>query len=273
MKPGIYPNISNADYHAGEGISSSQLKNFLVSPEYYRACEAGEVERTGSPSMILGTVLHSLVLEPELFVQQYAIEPVADGRTKEGKEIKEAFKTESEGKIIITSAIKETALKMRDSLWKLKEFNQLFDGGEPELSGYYTDSETGLLCKYRPDWRTDWSITDVKSCADASPIGFSKAIYNFGYHISAAHYLAGDNIVKGTDHRQFIFVCVENKAPFCAAIYVLDQESLIEGERLRRVALDGIKECTEKNEWPGYNNGLASEIGLPKFAFKYNGDY
>lgn len=77
MKPGIYTNaeLSNEAYHASEGVSSTTLKELINrSPAHCRAYMDG-LRKKGSASMSLGTIIHSAVLEPESFGQEYFVLP------------------------------------------------------------------------------------------------------------------------------------------------------------------------------------------------------
>lgn len=75
MKPGIYHNISNEDYHGGEGISKSGLDLIAKSPAHYKAVIDGITVREPTKAQALGTAFHELLLEPELFWFKY-VEPL-----------------------------------------------------------------------------------------------------------------------------------------------------------------------------------------------------
>lgn len=76
MKPGIYDNISNAEYHGGAGISKSGLDLVAQSPaHYYHAANAAnDNERVPTAAQAFGTAFHALLLEPEEFQKTYAVE-------------------------------------------------------------------------------------------------------------------------------------------------------------------------------------------------------
>lgn len=270
---GLFAHITNQQYHASPGVSSSELKNYHKAPKIYNAYKSGELTFNTTPSMLLGTVVHALVLEPHTVASEIAVREKVDGRTNAGKAYKAEFEAENEGKIIIDREDFDTAQRVRDAILDHPEVKVLFSEGEAELSGYYLDENDDLdtgtfqLCRYRPDWRTDLFIADVKTCTDASPVGFMHQINNLGYHISAAHYIHGDRILKGTDHRQFIFIAAETAPPYLVAVYVLCERSLQLGEWLRRKALNGLKMSRENDFWPSYCNDIATEISLPPYLF------
>lgn len=73
MKPGIYSDISNEDYHSGPGVSKSQLDLFHKAPAVYKASIDGLLTREPTAQQALGTAFHCLILEPERFTQEYCL--------------------------------------------------------------------------------------------------------------------------------------------------------------------------------------------------------
>jgi hypothetical protein len=123
-----------------------------------------------------------------------------------------------------------------------------------------------MRCKCRPDWLSadGATIVDLKTCIDASPAGFAKAVANFGYQIQAAHYLAG------TMAKRFIFVAVEKTAPYAIGVYELDTEALVHGTIARHNALQLIGDCRATNNYSsGYTDGI-QKLQLPGWALKDN---
>lgn len=77
MKPGVYPSLSNADYHGGEGISKSGLDIINVSALHFRASQNvandPDYERVSTEAQDFGTAFHTIVLEPGEFVKNYTL--------------------------------------------------------------------------------------------------------------------------------------------------------------------------------------------------------
>ncbi|XTZ40029.1 RecE family exodeoxyribonuclease [Salmonella enterica] len=77
FEPGRYEDVPNDIYHAANGISSSQVKDARISLMYYHGRHiTGTIPREESEALLRGRLIHSFVLEPEKFSQEYAI-PVA----------------------------------------------------------------------------------------------------------------------------------------------------------------------------------------------------
>ena len=67
----VIDGISNQDYHNHAAIGSSQCKNLLKSPwhfEYNR-----KHPKPPTAAMQFGSLVHQLVLEPEIFEQNYFV--------------------------------------------------------------------------------------------------------------------------------------------------------------------------------------------------------
>ena len=271
---GIFPGISNADYHHRHGISSSALKHMLACPAQYRAYATGEVKFKTTAAMSLGTATHALVLEPMDFDNQVCIIPKEYQGSSKAAKIKMAdLQEDHHGKEFLKEQDFEIVQRMRDSVYANSEAHNILSQSDNqiEMSGFYMDFDeetkvgTHMLCKYRPDLRTDFYLVDLKTTTDASKSGFTQSIGKFKYDLSAAHYLEGDRLTTGTDHNCFIFICVESKPPFLTAVYRLDATGLEVGNYRRRKCLDLIKECRDSKEWPSYNNELIEPISTPSY--------
>ena len=75
MQPGVYDNISNADYHGGPGESKSLLDLVRRSPVHYRArkLQANDNQHEATAAQKIGTAFHALLLEPAEFVRTYCL--------------------------------------------------------------------------------------------------------------------------------------------------------------------------------------------------------
>ena len=268
--PKLVPDMPNDEYHATDDISSSNIKTALKSMGKYKAQINGDSVFKATPAMDLGTLVHALVLEPHTFADQFAVSEKFDGRTKVGKAGKAAFILANEGKIIVDVEQMEVAQAMAKAVMDHPEVKAILAvaGIKFEHSGFCIDHDTRLRVKYRPDIRTDHFIADLKSCKDASKIEFMKAILNFSYHISAAHYLKCDHELFGTTHGQFIFICVENTFPYEVAVYTLKSAAIDEGYDQCAKALNMVKDAQETGNYPQLNDGLACDIDIPAYGYK-----
>jgi len=262
VKPGIYPNIPNDEYHAGPGISSSELKTVLKSPAHYRY--ASDNPRPQTPAMATGTAAHALILEPD--GPPVLPEPEVNKRTKDGKAELAQFHTDNPDAIICSPEQYTHVIGMRDAVLMHPTAAVLFAAGRAETSHYWIDEATGELCKIRTDWYNDDMelIVDLKTAADASRDGFLRACVNFRYDLSAAYYTEGARQTD-TPVQEFIFVVVENTPPYAVAVYTLPEELKNKGNITWRRALDTLHACKESNSWPGHPEEIQL-LDAPKWA-------
>jgi len=253
--------ISNADYHADPAISASQLKTVMQSPYHYwsRYLDPDRVAMVPTAAMRFGSLAHCAVLEPDELSKRYQLAP--DRRTKEGKAA--VIEMAAAGIEAVSEADMVLAVNMAVAVHGHPTAGALLQIGQAEQSFWFDDIPTGLRCKCRPDWFDGTTIVDLKTCQDASPTGFAKAVANFGYQIQAAHYLAG------TLATRFVFVAVEKTAPYSIGVYELNTEALIHGSIARHNALQIVQDCRAVNSWPGYTDGIQT-LQLPGWALKDN---
>lgn len=88
MTPGIYFDISNEDYHAGNGVSKSQLDMVALSPALLQWQKSAPVDTEKLKALDMGTALHCLLLEPEEFDKRFIVAPTFNRRTNQGKRMK-----------------------------------------------------------------------------------------------------------------------------------------------------------------------------------------
>lgn len=259
----IKEHLSNQDYHSDhEYVSKSWLDALRKNPaklqEYLRS---GNEQTT---AMRVGSMVHTAILEPELFKERYALAPICDKRTKEGKAIYQKFEEENQGKEFCKQDELEMIQGMNRSLLQHSQAsNLLYENGRCELSVF--SELNGVKVKCRFDKLTESGIAiDIKTTEDASITEFAKSIYNYRYHVQAAFYR---DIAENEDLelKRFIFIAIEKSPPYCVACYELDEDSVTLGMREYQDQLDLYKSCLELDSWPAYGQEI-EKISLPKWA-------
>jgi len=262
--------MDNTDYHAHPAISKSHLDQVARSPLHYwaRYLDPNRVPTEPTPAMAIGTAVHTHVLELDQWDARYAIAPESiDRRTKMGKAEWEVFTTAATGRTVLSRADAELVMRMGHAVYSHPAAAMLLGlPGKAETTHMWTDVATGLQCKCRPDWLTDDGslIIDLKTTEDASPAGFRKSIANWRYHVQAAWYLNGVEQATGTRPDQFIFICVEKKAPYACAVYAADAEMIQIGNEAAARDLDVLATCKAAGAWPGYSDQIET-INLPSW--------
>lgn len=266
--PGVYPDTPMDDYLGWDAASNSRLSRLMRSPAHLRAYldEPG----AATPALRLGRAAHSAVLEPDLFTGQYVRGIEGDRRTKAVKEEWAALEAAYPGAEILSPKDYDTVAAMRDRVWEHPAASALLSGeGDAELSMTWEDPGTGVLCKARWDRHSPeidgGAIVDYKTCQDASPPAFERAIFNFGYFRQGAFYLRGARARK-LPIRHFVIVAQEKAPPYAVAVYRLSAPTLDGGNELIDTLLARYAECIRSDEWPGYPEHV-TEIAVPAWAW------
>lgn len=256
--------ITNEQYHSSAGISRSGIVEFRDCPKKYwhRYLNPNYKPKESTKEMIFGTAFHSLILEPAKFETDYFKFEKIDRRTSAGKEAYQDMLNRSAGKLILDSDDLDTLEGMKQSLMADAEAKELITGAYYEKSIYWVDEDTGLLCKCRPDILHNGFVVDLKTTKSAAFRSFNYDFYDSGYHIQLAMISLGLASL-GIDMRNFLDLAVEKIAPFCHAIFPIDDEVIDYGIQEFKYNLISIKQCMEKNIWPSYPT---TNISLPRWA-------
>lgn len=255
MKPGIYPLMTNAEYHADPALGSTSMKTLaLRTPAHWKYESEHPVHKDVYD---IGTLAHSLILEGD----ESAVD-VIDVTDKRGKKWTDpADEARAAAKIPVTTAEWDGIKGMRDAVMAHPLAARMLTGHKAEQSVFHDDN--GLMVKIRPDIYQPGLIADLKTCNDASPSEFGKTAFNFGYFISAAMYR--DVWKKATGEEVgFSFINVEKAKPYLVSVVSLDEDAIEYGMQMIIRAKAIYKECMATGNWPGYP--LGDPVSLPMYA-------
>jgi hypothetical protein len=254
ISPGIYYDLSNAQYHSGPGVSKSQLDDIAVSPATYIWRKNAPVDTEKLQALDMGTALHCLLLEPDEFDSRFIKAPAFNRRATAGKEAEAEFlkNCADTGKTVIEYDDHRKLMLMRDSVMAHPEARWLLEQeGHSEASIYWTDEETGELCRFRPDRMLDVSpvILDVKKVDDMSR--FARHVEDFRYHVQHAMYCDGyrNHFSEVPD---FLFLAVSSSIEcgrYPVMVYQLPQDWVDDGHTLYRRNLERFHQCRIRNDW------------------------
>lgn len=278
-KPGIYRGIDFDEYASWDAVNSHILNGLSRTPAHVRhEMLSGGAEPT--PSLEAGWLLHLAVLEPERYAAEVVVPPKVDRRTTVGKTAWRDFEAANAGKRLVDADTARKVEMMRDALLAHPSAGEyLRSRGANEISLVWVDATTEVICKARIDrvgYLGEWPIVgDVKTARNASRRAFERAVYDYGYHVQAQHYLAGLQAVSpipdGQPFRRFCFFVVEVDPPHCVAVYEVDESALVVAEQERQKHLRTWRQCVETGKWPGYGDGV-DLVSLPPWVFKVQGE-
>ncbi len=158
MKLHTLIDISNEDYHAGEGVSSTQLVDFVENPRlYYEKYIAKTIAREETPALRWGSVMDTILLEPEKASDLVVVVPgevlSADGSRK-GKKYTDWLANQG-GKIPLKASDWDDVQAQVAAVWNCPPAVDWLVASQRQKSLYWIDQQQDgdhkLLCKCRYD--------------------------------------------------------------------------------------------------------------------------
>jgi len=284
---GAYPDIPASKYHGdrhllpGPSLSASGAKLLLEkSPAHFWHASALNPDRKESNAahFAVGRAAHDLILLGGDWKKHYHTLPEGFSRAKTvamAEHIAAADYAISKGKTVIRHEDMALVEKIADKIGANEAARHALMRGVPEMTLAWQDELTGVWLRARPDFLPQTCIdgADVRIVADlkfmagthCSPRKFAKAMDDFGYHLSAAHYGEGIKQIYGKYPTGFVFVVVEKDEPHTVSLYYPEPEDIERGRNQMRQAINLFAQCVKRNAWPGYAD-IPMQISLPIYA-------
>jgi exodeoxyribonuclease VIII len=256
-------------YLAHEGIGSSNLSKILVSPADFKASLETPSEETKSTS--LGTAVHSAILEPHLFDEEYALQPEDWGPKNKGEGAKKwrQFKNDNEGKKIISFEDAAFIAELKNKASKQKNVQHILSNGDPEVTCIIQDED--LFWKARTDFMaTDGFLWDIKTTREhVHHDTLERLVFKNGYHFQAAHHMWVFRKC-GLDIKGFGWIFIPTSMDAVHIVPKIASDELLEcGARDHEVARRILKICHDNDNWHGLGEGeVVDSLELPQYARK-----
>lgn len=287
---GIYDDISIQDYHKKyiQNISATSIKEAKVSLKQFHWHRTGRMPESEGLHFGFGNSFELALLDKSGFEksvaieqQQYWIALAQEEKKKDGKDPlkvpknstrykaeQSKFEAANEGKYIIPDTgdqSYEYIEEMLKSCYADETIRKLIEGTEYQLSLFWTDPETGLKLKTRPDIckRKKNVIVNLKTAADGSPKAFSRELAKYDYPLQACVEISGclnSGLMPTVDN--YFWLVVEKVPPFNATIYEFDKADISLCMDEYRYYINKISEAEKKQEWPGYTDQADNKYGI-----------
>lgn len=260
--------MNNAEYHASPAVSNSKLSRFLESPRLMNT------PRKKTPSLRWGSLVHTIILEPQLINGEWAVMPEGLDKGKGAKAREEEFLLANEGKEIVSHDEYVQLCNIAKAVQEDDEAAALLSGeGINEGSYFWKDPITGIEMRCRPDrLRADGLLVDVKTTPSVEHYAFRRSVWDFGYDRQSGIYIDGIDIVTGHRPTGFAFIAIEGKdAPeIFVQVFVMTAADIEVGIRRYRKALDLLKQYRDQfgddpQAWPKKTGPGVIEVDLSKF--------
>lgn len=253
MDTGFKDDLSNEDYHNDEGISKTTLDHAASDPHRVAWSKACPIDSEKLKTFDFGDAMHAICLEPDRLKSEFVVMPKLNLRTNAGKEERDEFvKAHTAHKILTDDESKQLNL-MLESVMAHHEARALIeDQGIAEGSYFWTDKETGLLCKCRPDKniQSKGLLVDVKTTPDLKKFAYS--VDDYRYYVQDPWYCDGVKHVTGEDFRMEFLVIQKNIdcGRYPVEVLRLPEEAIQYGREIYRRDLDNYAEFMQLEQAP-----------------------
>ena len=255
--------ITDSEYFSVPAISASQIKQFDRGAYWFWKTSPFNPEKDPekeTDALVFGKLCHCLLLEPNMFKEEYQI--IEFGKTRSNKGYEKA-KEENPGKIIINQEEFDHAMKMIQSIKDHKLASLILDGATAEMPFIWTDKATGLQMKCKMDaikrTKNGIVVIDYKTSSSISEI--LKYAQKLQYPIQSEVYFRGVEAKYGEKPCEFVFIIQSNKPGeediVCVANVELETQRIahdIVDAHLNeiKVRLDRWNETHDKSLWAAY---------------------
>ena len=262
--PGVY-DMPSEEYHACDALSSSGARK-LLSP----SCPAlfrWHRDNPQPPNRVFdfGHAAHKMVLGEgaELVVINHA-----DYRTNAAKESRDEAYADGRTPLLAHEAV--IVRRMAVALEAHPAADLMMRPGKPEQSLFAKDVETGVMLRARLDWLPEavdgkLTVVDYKTAASVEPAAFARSVARYGYFQQDPWYRDIVLALELADEVEFIFIAQAKEPPYLVTMFKLDDYSLEVGRKRNRKAIDLFAECTERDDWPTYAQGVET-LTVPVWA-------
>ena len=248
--------MSNAQYHATEDISSSDVKAVHSKSLAHWKHRAAFKPTT---AMAIGTAVHDMCLEN-------GESTVRGGADRRGKQWSEAFaEAEAHGHLLLTAGDYDLARDVADSVMFHPVGRKMAGPDTINEASFFAECPmTGLGIKCRPDSYDEDSgvIFDIKTCQSSAPRDVEADIRKYVYSLQSAYYMY---VLQNAGYKatRFVFVFVEKTAPFAVNCCELTKEYIEWADAQMHKALRDIKTANDTQTWDtGYSIGI-NAVDIP----------
>lgn len=284
MKDGIYDNITIEDYHANTThVSATTLKYARTSLRHFDWYLSGKLAREAKSQFDFGNAFELALLSPNEYLAKVGVLPEAEWfdeieKAKPGtktyrnttmyRERLAEWQANNQGKYIIAETGPEsfeTIEEMLSSCYQDSVIQALIKNTEYQLSLFWTDDETGIQLKTRPDIckRKKNVIVNLKTTLDGSPEAFSKDLKKWDYPLQAAIEIQGclkSGLMESVD--SYFWLVVEKVPPFNATIYEFAERDIAAVTDTLSYLLNKIKKAKDEDKYPGYTDQADNMHGI-----------
>lgn len=268
VEPGIYHDMPHGDYSRIDAVNWSSLKHMGQSPKHY--LHALRHQRPQTDALLLGSVFHTAVLEPDRLRSAYAALPEDAPRrpsllqrtaanpspaTLDAIEWWDRWQADTAGAEVVEAATLELAMAMAEAVRTDPHAARYLAGARMVETVLVWDCPiTGVRCKCRPDLiaARDGGLVllDLKSTRPADARLFGIWASRQGYHYQLSHYASGCRAL-GIDILARGLLACESTGPHDVGVFWTDEATDALADEAVELLLRQLAACRADGNWPG----------------------
>ncbi len=257
--------MSSEEYHAHKAIGSTTLKLANESMAKFKAQVDGKIPKQETDYFNLGKAAHSAILEMDF--KNYVCGPDVAKNTKIWKD----FEAANPGKICLKEAQYNLVRGMYGAFNQHDLAPKIIHSGSAEASFFVNIS--GVEYKARPDYLVKegeretegYYIVDYKTTEDLEISAIQRAIGNYGYDLSAAHYI---NVVSAALEKpitEYYWIFQAKEPPFELGVFRFDDEGKDRARKCVNRLYAKISASTASGDWPPAFAPKIYDVDLPHY--------
>lgn len=244
-------------------LSFSSIKQFIRSPQHYIQYLTQEKKQTDA--MLLGSVVHNLILQPEQFNDKFAVEPEFNKRTNQGKEDYQKFLDSLAEKKLqaVPPNVFIKAKEMVTQFMHSPNYKYITDTGVRE-ERFDKNYEALPVCGYIDAMSDEYNI-ELKTVSSAEYSDIQRDFYNLRYHLQAAIY-------NWVNDKKVMYVVIETSFPYLSRVFIPSDTYIDEGRKLFQKAMTDFSYCLDMGLFDSgyefYGGSDPMTLDLPGWAKK-----
>lgn len=248
--------LTNAEYHADFSAVCTTMLKYLDDEGTAAYWEAYEKEgATGPPKketdhLDIGGLVDALLFDQDELQNFVEIPPSV--LTVDGKRYGNAwdnFVSSMNGHVLMMPDQVRLAEMLAEKLRRVAS-QWLSVPGYPQVSIYWEDPMTGILCRCRPDKLivvAEDVVYDLKTTESLKR--FDSKCKMFKYWLQDVHYRSGVSQLIGRPVQRFVFGAIETTGKHRYREFELDHRTLSNAQYKYRQLLDKLAHCRETGDW------------------------
>lgn len=249
------------DYKAIKATNASAIKAGQLSMLHmHHKLTGGDTPAT--PAMIMGSLLHSAVLEPELTFPNLVI---WEGQVRRGKAWDE-FQEDHENKIIITPKEKEKLERASEAVHANRDAHELIEATESEVTYEWQQEQYGKAKARLDGHSSSAGVLEYKTTMGIGIRQFTTNAYRMGYHLAIGWYCHGVEMVDGGGLPSAHFIVQEQSSPYDCYVLRVPRQILEAGRDEAIEIARKYRVHKHVGTFPGVAGGEILEYELPAWA-------